>query len=839
MMNINWLKENWAGIIGIIILALGVVYGAIYLGLHASTFWSFAQLIGVGLVFLCASLVLKRQSIWHDLSVWMLVASGSVVLLTVVGAPHFEAIKFYESNTIWLTMLVLALAYNVVLAYISESQPVACLLLSINILALCAAPLNPVVLFLAVTVAIISIVFGLKQAWHYVPVVIVAGYTVLYSVWFAKLLADNNQWMYASMLISAIAISLFALLCYYNKLYRNQPPQTTLFAYSTIWILMGLQVIWYINTIDWRFLPLCLIATVGLGLGFLARNKKPYGLYFTNLLASQIFIVSAVFAIQLQNIEIPFVLWLAAIESLVFALITYYTQDKVLSIIGGWFSFLFAALFSILMIIEAYSPLYTLLSYGTSAALFYLARCLLSYPNQSENKNKLGQWPQHFQIVLDTIILWYASLIIWIVLEHFIIGFAGFCLVLAAMFYNKKLSSHQSHQICLWAIWGQLLLYNWVVVISAQQQAIQLSMQYSLPSMLLIIFLYQIVSAKTYWVYLLSAHLAIVGSALTQAWHPILPGIYLLALGMGFFSISQWLKNSKQEYQAVQVQVANGAQNSGYAYLMLFVLLYLLYFLFNDTMLFGLFSTRIVLGISAIVICLYFYFHVPCVHENAQWRQRLQQSPFDFAVILAFTLILVVLNTSVKPIGYGLLALALTMPALTHLWPIRKLSYSLILLYALSIQAGIISVEQHTVLSDSYLIAGLILGFIVAGCYLKAINSARTHYPVQYEPILISLMPLFISTAMFLYWRFDAAYLTLFWTIEAFMIAITGFILQHMRLLHLAWGGLVLCVLKLLFYDLAQTDLLVRALVFITVGLLMVAFHLLYKKYGTHLKSLD
>jgi hypothetical protein len=58
-----------------------------------------------------------------------------------------------------------------------------------------------------------------------------------------------------------------------------------------------------------------------------------------------------------------------------------------------------------------------------------------------------------------------------------------------------------------------------------------------------------------------------------------------------------------------------------------------------------------------------------------------------------------------------------------------------------------------------------------------------------------------------------------------------GLILRSKLSIQIAMGALLLCSIRLIAYDLVQSDIAVRALVFIGVGILMLSLSLIYKKY--------
>lgn len=91
--------------------------------------------------------------------------------------------------------------------------------------------------------------------------------------------------------------------------------------------------------------------------------------------------------------------------------------------------------------------------------------------------------------------------------------------------------------------------------------------------------------------------------------------------------------------------------------------------------------------------------------------------------------------------------------------------------------------------------------------------------------------PLFISIALFLYQAFSQSVLTLLWVLECFLVFILSVILKENHFRYLAMTGLGLTLMRLVLYDLAKSDTITRALVFIGVGVMMLIMNSLYNKY--------
>jgi len=91
--------------------------------------------------------------------------------------------------------------------------------------------------------------------------------------------------------------------------------------------------------------------------------------------------------------------------------------------------------------------------------------------------------------------------------------------------------------------------------------------------------------------------------------------------------------------------------------------------------------------------------------------------------------------------------------------------------------------------------------------------------------------PYFASIALFLYWSFDRSVLTLLWVAESFALFILSLAVMENHFRVISQIGLGLCLVRLIFFDLAQSGTLMRAVVFVGVGGMMLVMNALYNKY--------
>jgi hypothetical protein len=217
---------------------------------------------------------------------------------------------------------------------------------------------------------------------------------------------------------------------------------------------------------------------------------------------------------------------------------------------------------------------------------------------------------------------------------------------------------------------------------------------------------------------------------------------------------------------------------------------------------------------------------------------------------------------------FGVTTAALEVPNLWHpfVWIVAAISiffyakdatgvvarlrlYSLFLAWASAVQVAIVTASVETpslVWYDQPWFAGTV-ALLLQVAYLVLINRENMLVGIAFPravtrlstlPQLINLKknlwiyyPFFITTAVFLYWRFDLAILTLLWVVECVIVFALGIALRVGQFRTVALAALGVCVVRLVFFDLFNSDTITRGVVFLGVGGLMLAMNFLYKKF--------
>jgi hypothetical protein len=290
----------------------------------------------------------------------------------------------------------------------------------------------------------------------------------------------------------------------------------------------------------------------------------------------------------------------------------------------------------------------------------------------------------------------------------------------------------------------------------------------------------------------------------------------------------------------------------GWAYLTCFAAAYVLVVLQSSAWL-GPVPARLLIEAYALGVVAFWWLFRPrgALAEYAVWRAT---QPYLLETALLFLAIAVVVEVpdAWRPLAWALLAL-LARTRLVDRLDSRLRFYSVIFFWA---SAGDLMVTtsslvvpaarwfEHPGFTGALAIAGQVAYLAGAARPLELWTVAfprglgpiaRTAERIGRHPVPWLYYPFFATVALFLYWRFDAAWWTSLWAAEAFVVFVLSLILREPHFRYLALAGLGACIVRLLVYDMSQADLGLRGIVFVAVGMLLLAINSLYNRYRARL----
>ncbi|HOF33665.1 MAG TPA: hypothetical protein PK624_06385 [Spirochaetota bacterium] len=108
------------------------------------------------------------------------------------------------------------------------------------------------------------------------------------------------------------------------------------------------------------------------------------------------------------------------------------------------------------------------------------------------------------------------------------------------------------------------------------------------------------------------------------------------------------------------------------------------------------------------------------------------------------------------------------------------------------------------------------------------INNIKNQIQLKYDRYLYYL--LFLCIALYINTSFDQSFHSFLWLIESFIIYIVGVIHKDKVLRMISVSFILFCVLRMIFVDLKEQNLIIKSAVFFMSGILLILINIIYKK---------
>lgn len=828
-----WLRENWTGFIGVAAVVLGIAFAASYVGFVATALTRSIMIALLGGLFIAGSIYLRPKSQWQDLGAWLQAGGGAIILVAFLGGSYFEGLKFYASTSTEMVMLVIGLSLNMALAFYKPRETLSAAHVVMSLLALSVAPSSMAIQWIGTIVCLLGVALSHTNRWSINMALCVAMYTVFNFLQWSGSSIPNWQG-----LLTTYLVFIPALLVHYRQLYQDVKADTAAGVHLLAWGLFGINLFLYQQTISWLYLPLGLSAMAAFALSWLAKRKGNDWLSSVDFLVSEVLLALTLISLYRVGFDTSHILWLIAVFTLLFMV----TASEALmgvtilaASIGGIVYLLFCLALKSNLAVSF--PLALLVIYYGCYAL------LTQYKSPKLNQNTTQQLHYFFNVfmfLLGLIITQIATN--WHVVSWLTAG------ILVGLTFNNKLfyGIHKLSALWFMATFACLNLLDAVPLIQSVGYW-QTFSQLGLPLIIMVGFIYRghllKMGPSNHWIvvpvsYGVAAFIAI-WVFLLEIVDPMLPPLVFLGLSCATLLGPHLLKQNDDKSH----HCLHAFHHVGLGFLGLYLIGYLTMCLPSEALLFDYFRIRVLMAIAGVGVSLLWLTHNPRLKVQLALSQSLG---FDVIMILILSLIGVELSASMLSLGFislGIIALILPGPS-------RKLYYSIGLFAATLIYVPLVSSTWEYSSAAWYedirftgMIA-LMLAAVWATLFCRgqptkeATDAASAVYDIQrFDRPLISFVATFFSLALFLMLHFDGAILTTLWVAEVFAMIVLGMMYRSHSIISAAYAFLFICLVRLLLHDFAQSNLLIKSIVFVSVGLLMIAMHITYKKLKGRLEN--
>lgn len=840
------LIENWTGILGVLVVVAGVTFLAVSLALRLGPLARFLLVLLVALALMLPSALWGRRQRWRRLSLWMRSGGAALILFACVaggGLPEL-GLRWLDDPRQALALLVVGMAINLALAAVARQQTAASLHVVVNLLPLLLVPPNGITLAIASLVSLLGQVLPRRRAWNRHRLIVTAAYALVQICWFvaapASLLASPG--VRAGGILAAVLVFATGLLQqHWGRPLRRALPPLPLATLLLQWGGIALALLLYPRQAAVRAVALALAAALALRFSRRARRGGAPSLALADTLCAQALTMAAILSLAPLVVDPLLLVGVLLVECALFLALGLLEGNLRLQRIGWPVVLTVAVALLVVGLLTSWGLVMPRPPPLRNAAILLAGSGLLTGISARLQRREGVARPPAFAGV-----------------QAAGLAFAGSVLV-PPVAWQPPLSVLSLGALLLTARRfhppGLLEGVTATVVATHLLEILRLLLQgqrglETLPPLLALSGLAALTIASSgrrrlrlVGVHLLGLDLGLAALLLLQPISPLLPGLVWLLLSLLALEASNRLRRPESLHTL----------GLGLGYLAAYALSYLLVISQSPAtvVVLGLpLRARLLIQLFALAVLLgWWFFHPrPALRKASLWS-AVHPCILEVALLAIGVLILSEVDALWRPVAWSLLALGLLAPAMGR-WFGPRLQIYAVLTYWLASASTVAMLSTGETASPQWqqqpqTIALLAIG--LQGLMLVATTRwlrpaalrapggrpllARIGIPVARQPHRWLGYPLFLAVALYLASRYDRAVLTLLWALLAFAIYILSAVLRDNQFRAVALLATGACLLRLVAVDMAQADLSLRGVVFIGVGLLMLAMNALYTRF--------
>lgn len=856
---------NWTGIVGAIIMIMGVGFFSIYAALRMSSFFRFSLVLILGLAIWGISLWLQHNQRWEKAVLWLRSSAGAILLLATTGASAVPPLHWVDNQWGALALIVSGIAFNLYCAWRSGHQLFASLHVVLSLIVLAIIPQEPLILGIGALIIIFGLILTIRANWDYHQLIILTASFGFQLSWFYRSSYHVATIIPLEIKIFAggiaIAITLLAALTHYRERYSDRRfVAPALAAHILNWLFLGVILHNYTTGTKWNTIIIALSAIIIFFNARRARKQNINWLYLCDTLVSQMIALIAIYTLKSWQFDAPAITIILLAESVIFTAVAVLEKSKVLTRTGFILQYFFQFVLAITLL-NAFDlhPHSTRLIVLTIASLFITALAhFLGQRDDAENLLGLPLSGGSLFTISGLLLFIWPSILYFAMIDKAYGGYIVAALVIVMLILGRFIASQSANVGMLTAI-IIIELVGWIHTGKSDftsGKIITATMPLIAMPAVNILCNYNIKKNRyTSWpgIYLLTANFMLQAYFLPANSSPFISGVCWLLIGLAALVLSDISTKRGAESQIRGGNSALHLEISGIICNIAFFVRYIFVYLQSEGLI-GSFKVRLLLELFALVI--FFYWALSSVDINKYFRKQfifIRQFYWEAFLIFAVITIFTEISTNWLPCALTILGTLLYICGQKWKTISRWQIYALASMLYASVHIAFVSstsVTPSVRLLDQGWVAVMItlLLMIVLTCYIYLQNNFNSFPEDKFKPVarlagLISkhpaiwlFYPLFITTALFLFWSFDSALLTLLWVCEAFIIFSLSLILRESHFRYLSMIALGGCLIRLIFFDLSQSGYITRAVVFFGVGVIMIAINLLYTKFSERLK---
>ncbi|MBX7231846.1 MAG: hypothetical protein K1X29_07145 [Bdellovibrionales bacterium] len=864
---------NVTGIVGTLAVVLGVIFLGVYAAIQLDPLGRFGVVCMFSLGLYALYFFLSNKTFWKNISLWVRSASGVIFLVGCIGSVGIESMKWVNDPWIGLALLVSGLSANLVLGFLNGGQIFASIHVLFSLLALSLVPVNEITFSIAALVAFVGIVMSFKdRQWDKHLIATTLEFTALHFYWIYSFKSNNQEFPIQSIhaIVLCLIVGATGLISHYRKTYSGASglQQIPFFAHVITWATLGLNLYAHSKGSVWSTVFLALSVFLSFGMSIKAERMSIQWLYICDRLASLLLALLTVISLKKFGLSGYEISSIAAIVATIFLRIVAQTFEKTIFKISNS-AFLFSYLvlaghtFGLLGESEqvATSSLFMLL------CSFLILGFVFPYIQKKAEENNQGfnftfkqqSYPSTFVEIPLALHGFFALLLATKIKDSEWILVLPLAMTIYNFFLREKLKG---------------LLFDFSILVGtgmtlAVALALILGDSNSLISDTILtvgMLVVGILSFKLSWsehfkqkitwfgVSIIWLVLMVASYVFTKNISPALTGIIwlLISLCAGELKDREKFCSSNGAHEKSDVFIGL----FGIASLFAFLARFFLVDISNEVLAFGMIRIRLFsefLGLGSI----YYWLSISKPSRSVVLKEIVDYF-LELFLVVATAIILFEVDSYLHPILWAVGTFACYFLGKKNHQFNRLLLYSYLFYFGSLFYVAFISTTIATpsvLLLDQAWLMGLISVCINTAFMVFAhrdrdsFAKSQLNLPktvkglsgfksfIEKLEVKILLYPLFTAIGFFLLWSFDKTVLSLFWVIECFVLFLISILMREPQFRIVSMVGIGLIFLRIVFYDLTGRDFFIKAVVFISVGLILIAMNTIYNKYKYRYES--